>query len=166
MGAFLDWFFAFLTTMIGGVVKIFSGIFGGIVQIFNIADYIAQLNDFKGGFGVIDWILAIFALLVVLAIWAVVIYMLVLLARKYIRFRKTAVASEDLLEEVAKLHRDVLRLTKEKERILALKIASVPVNGGGVLLGKGGDGDERKHHQQRQCKSERSFHCFHCFSPF
>ena len=122
MGAFLDWFFAFLTTMVGGVVKIFAGIFGGIVQIFNIAGYIEQLNDFKGGFGAIGWIFAIVAILLVLCIWAVIIYMLVLLLRKYIRFRKTAVGSEDLLEEVAKLHRDVLRLTKEKERILALKI--------------------------------------------
>ena len=128
MGAFLDWFFAFLTTMVGGVVKIFSGIFGGIVQIFNIADYIAQLNDFKGGFGAIDWIFAIISILVVLCIWAVIIYMIVLLARKYIRFRKTAVGSEDLLEEVAKLHRDVLRLTKEKERILALKIGQTSVS--------------------------------------
>ena len=36
MGAFLDWFFAFLTTMIDGIWKIISGIFGGIFQIFNI----------------------------------------------------------------------------------------------------------------------------------
>ena len=128
MGAFLDWFFAFLTTMVGGVVKIFGGIFGGIVQIFNIAGYIEQLNDYKGGFGAIGWIFAIIAILLVLAIWAIVIYMLVLLMRKYIRFRKTAVGNEDLLEEVAKLHRDVLRLTKEKERILALRIGQTSVS--------------------------------------
>ena len=34
MGGFLDWFFAFLTTMIEGVFKIVSGIFNGIFQIF------------------------------------------------------------------------------------------------------------------------------------
>ncbi|MBR7095982.1 MAG: hypothetical protein IKC73_07170 [Clostridia bacterium] len=128
MGGFLDWFFAFLTTMIGGVFKIISGIFGGIFQIFNVGDYLAQFNDYKAGFGVLDWILSIVAFLLVMAIWGIVIFMLVLLIRKYVRFRRSAVGSEELLEEVAKLHRDVLRLTKEKERILALKIGETAVS--------------------------------------
>ena len=128
MGAFFDWFFAFLTTMVGGIWKIFSGIFGGIFQIFNVAAYYSQFNDYKDGFGVVDWIFSIFAFILVLAIWVIVIYMLVLLIRKYVRFRRSAVGNEDLLEEVAKLHRDVLNLTKEKERILALKIGETSVS--------------------------------------
>ena len=128
MGAFLDWFFAFLSIMIEGLWKIVSGIFGGIFQVFNIVGYIEQFNKHKDGFGVIDWIFSIFSFLLMVAIWVVVIYMLVLLIRKYIRFRRSAVGNEDLLEEVAKLHRDVMRLTKEKERILALKIGETSVS--------------------------------------
>jgi len=127
MDGFLEWFFAFLTTMVDGIWKIISGIFGGIFQIFNIVDYVKQFNSYKEGFGVLDWILSIFAFILVMAIWAIIIYMLVLLIRKYIRFRKSAVGNEDLLEEVAELHRDVLRLTKEKERILALKIGETQI---------------------------------------
>ena len=130
MAGFLDWFFAFLTTMIDGVWKIISGIFGGIAQIFNVVDYVKQFNTYKDGFGIADWILSILAFLLVMAIWGIIIYMLILLIRKYIRFRRSAVGNEDLLEEVADLHRDVLRLTKEKERILALKIGetNIPVD--------------------------------------
>ena len=130
MGAFLDWFFAFLTTMIDGLWMIISGIFNGIIQIFNVSDYLKQFGQFKGGFSVLDWILAVIAILLVIAIWATVIFIIVLLVRKYIRYRKSIVGSEDLLEEVADLHRDVMRLTKEKERILALKIGdkNVPVD--------------------------------------
>ena len=130
MAGFLDWFFAFLTTMIDGVWKIISGIFGGIIQIFNVVEYIKQFNTYKDGFGTVDWIFAILSFLLVMAIWGIVVYMLILLVRKYIRFRRSAVGNEDLLEEVADLHRDVLRLTKEKERILALKIgeSKVPVD--------------------------------------
>lgn len=127
MGAFLDWFFAFVTTMIDGIWKIISGIFGGIFQIFNVGAYIKQFNAYKDGFTALDWVLSIFSFLLVMAIWAIVIYMIVLLIRKYIRFRKTAVGSEVLLEEVAELHRDVIRLNKEKERILALKIGQTEV---------------------------------------
>ncbi len=128
MKGFLDWFFAFLTTMLEGIWKILSGIFGGILQIFNLVDYIAQFNNYKESFGVIDWILAILSFVLVMAFWAVLIYMLVLLVRKYIRFRRSAVGNEDLLEEVAELHRTVLRLTKEKERILALQIGQTSVS--------------------------------------
>ena len=128
MGAFFDWFFAFLTTMIGGIWKIISGIFGGIFQIFNVAAYFSQFNDYKNGFGVADWIFSILAFILVMAIWVILIYMLVLFVRKYVRFRRSAVGNEDLLEEVAKLHRDVMRLTKEKERILALKIGETAVS--------------------------------------
>ena len=128
MGAFLDWFFAFLSVMAEGLWKIVSGLFGGIFQIFNIVGYVKQFNKYKDGFSVVDWIFSIISFLLVLAIWAILIYMLVLLIRKYIRFRKSAVGNEDLLEEVAKLHSDVLRLTKEKERILALKIGETSVS--------------------------------------
>ena len=63
MGAFLDWFFAFLTTMIDGIWKIISGLFTGIVQIFNIVEYVKQFSAYKDSFSVLDWILAILSFL-------------------------------------------------------------------------------------------------------
>ena len=109
MSGFLDWFFAFLTTMIDGLWTILSGLFTGIVQIFNVVAYIQQFNTYKSSFGPVDWILAIIGFLLVFAIWGIIIYLGVLGIRKYIRFRKTAVGSEDMLEEIAHLHRDVLK---------------------------------------------------------
>ena len=128
MSGFLDWFFAFLTTMIDGVWMIISGIFGGIFKIFNLGAYIKQFNAYKSGFSVVDWIFAILGFILVMAIWGIIIYLIILGIRKYIRFRKTAVGNEDLLEEVAMLHRDVLKLTKEREKLLALKIGQTAVN--------------------------------------
>ncbi|MBO7303926.1 MAG: hypothetical protein J6V09_01720 [Clostridia bacterium] len=127
MDGFLDWFFAFLTTMIDGIWKIISGIFGGIFQIFNVVYYVKQIAAYKDGFNALDWIFAILSLILVIGVWVIIIYLLILLIRKYIRFRKSAVGSEDLLEEVAELHRDVVRLNNEKERILALKIGQTNV---------------------------------------
>ena len=144
MGAFFDWFFAFLTTMVGGIWKVISGIFTGIFQIFNIPSYLSQFNDYKDGFTAVDWIFAVFAFILVMAIWVILIYMLVLLVRKYIRFRRSAVGNEDLLEEVARLHRDVLNLTKEKERILALKIGETAISVdelNAIFDGEEGDGE-------------------------
>ncbi len=128
MSGFLDWFYIFMTTMLEGVWKMISGLFGGLIQIFNIVGYINLFGEFKDRFGIIDWILAIISFVLVMCVWGVAIYMLVLLVRKYIRFRRSAVGNEDLLEEVADLHRDVLRLTKEKEKILAMKIGPTSIS--------------------------------------
>ena len=150
MAGFLDWFFSFLTTMIDGVWMIFSGIFGGIFQIFNVVNYVEQFNAYKSGFGVIDWIFAIFGFLLVMSIWGILIYLLILGIRKYIRFRKSAVGNEDLLEEVATLHRDVMKLTKEREKLLALKIGqtNVSINALDDILSDGEEGEKAAEQQE------------------
>lgn len=128
MSAFLDWFYAFFTTVIDGFWKIISGIVGGVFQIFNVADYVQQVNLYKGGFDALSWILFVLALLLFLGILAIIIYLIYLGIRKFIRYRKSEVTNQDLLEEVADLHKNVLKLTKEKERILALKIGQTSIS--------------------------------------
>ncbi len=128
MDGFLEWFFAFFSTMLDGVWKILSGFFKGLLQIFNIVEYVKQFSQFKDGFTVLDWVLSIISFLLVIAFWGVLIYLLIIVIRKYIRFRKSAVGNEDLLEEVADLHRDVVRLTQEKERILGLQIGNTQLS--------------------------------------
>ena len=122
MDAFLNWFFAFFTTILSSLWNGISGFFGGLIQLFNIPLYIEQLNRYKDGFNVLGWILATLAILLTYAIIGGVIFLIVLVIRKYIRFRKSIVGNEDLLEEVADLHRDVINLTAEKEKLLAMKI--------------------------------------------
>lgn len=123
MDGFLTWFYEFITTMLLGVWRIFSNIFGGIIDIFNFAVYFDQIQQNKNAFGAFDWVLTIIALIITFAIWILIIFMLVLLVRRYFRHRGTLVGSEDLLEEISDLHRDILRLTKDKERIMNLKVS-------------------------------------------
>ena len=128
MDGFLSWFFAFVTTMFQGVWRIFSNLFSGIIQIFNLPAYFDQIQQYKHGFGVIDWILCIISLILTFTIWIMLFFMLVLIIRKYIRFRHSLVGNEDLLEEIADLHRDVIRLTKDKERIMNLKVGQAGIS--------------------------------------
>ncbi len=128
MESFLDWFYRFIKLMFeGGVWRILKNFFLGLVQIFNLPAYFDLVGQFKDGFGVAGWILCVVCFILVFAIWAVLIFLLVLVVRKYIRFRKTLVGSEDMLEEIADLHADVIRLTKERERIMAYKVAQTGV---------------------------------------
>lgn len=128
MEGFLKWFYAFVTNIIEGFWLIISGLFNGIVKIFNIAFYSRQLSSYAVDFSVGDWILTILSVIVVVALFAALIFMTVLMIRKYIRFRKNLVSEEDLLEELASLHSSVVQLTEEKERILALQISRLGVS--------------------------------------
>jgi len=122
---FRNWFLVFMKQMLGGVWQIISNIFLGIGQIFNFGVYAKQLADQQFGWA---WILVILILLLTIAIWGALIFLIVLAIRKYIRFRRSLVGKEDLLEEIAELHRDVIRLTAEKEKIMRLKVSSAGFN--------------------------------------
>lgn len=122
MDGFMNWFFAFMTKMLESVWGAISGFFGGLFQVFNFPMYFDQLNNYKDDFNIMGWILMVLTFILTYAIWAGIIFFIVLGIRKYIRFRKSLVGNEDLLEEIADLHRDVVRLTNEKEKILEMKI--------------------------------------------
>lgn len=124
MDAFLNWFFAFVTTMFSGIWQGLKSFFLGIIHIFDFGTYFGLFAKYQADFGVLGWILAVLAFILVYAFWIGIIVLFVLLVRKYVRFRATLVSNEDLLEEIADLHRDVVRLTQEKERIMALKTSS------------------------------------------
>ena len=121
MDSFLNWLFAFMTTILEGLWNGIKGLFLAIFQFFNFPKLYDQLTMYKGGFNFLGWVLCIITVILTYAIITALIVLIVLGIRKYVRFRKSIVGSEDLLEEIADLHRDVIKLTKEKEHILALK---------------------------------------------
>ncbi len=122
---FRNWFLLFMRQMLGGVWQIISNFFLGIGQIFNFSVYVNQLSGQQFGWA---WILVIMVFLLVLSLWVGVVFLIVLGVRKYIRFRKSRVGSEDLLEEIATLHRDVAKLSAEKEKIIEMKMVQAGVD--------------------------------------
>ena len=129
MDAFLNWFFAFITTMFSGIWQGIKSFVLGIIHIFDFGIYFGLFSKYQSGFGAIGWIFAILSFILVYAFWLGLIIFLALGIRRLIRYRSSVVANEDLLEEISTLQKEVARLTKEKERIIDLK--------SGV-----GDGDE------------------------
>lgn len=125
MNEFLKWFFAFISEMLGGFALIFKGLWNGIKQIFNIKEYIKIFKSYSTEFGVLGWILAVLAIVVVVAIFALIVFMIILAVRKYLRFRHSIVSNEDLIEEIADLQHKVIKMTKEKDDIMAMKVSQM-----------------------------------------
>ncbi len=124
MEAFLNWFSRFIQLMLdGGIWRILENFFWGMVRIFNFPVYFELVSRYSDDFGAVGWILCIACFLLVFGIWAALLLLLVIACRKHLRSRRTLVASEDLLEEIADLHADVVRLTKDRERLLSHQLA-------------------------------------------
>lgn len=116
--------------IVEGIWGIFKGIFMGVFNIFNIPKYIDVFKKYSKELGAGGFILAILCMLVVLAALVGIIMLVVLLCKKYIRFRKTLVDQEELLNEVGNLNREVIKLTMEKEKILAMKVSQLGLKPG------------------------------------
>ncbi len=121
---FLNQFF------IQGLFGIFKGIGMGIVNMFNIPAYINIFKANSSNFTAVDWIIAILTVVATVAILAVIVILVVLLIKKYIRVRKTIVDQEELLNEVGNLNREIIKLSSEKERILAMKVSQLGLKPG------------------------------------
>ena len=115
MNTFLKFLFEFLNQFYTGFITIGKSIFKGIGEILDFKSYISIINFYKEEFTAIEWIFVIIAMLIVLAIFASFIIIVIMLIKKYVRFRKTLVEQESLLEEVAILNNEVAKLMKEKQ---------------------------------------------------
>ncbi|MBQ8228303.1 MAG: hypothetical protein IJZ88_04745 [Clostridia bacterium] len=121
---FLNQFF------VQGLFGIFKGIGMGIVNMFNIPAYISIFKANSANFTAVDWIIAILTVVATVAILAVIVVLVVILVKKYIRVRKTIVDQEELLNEVGNLNREIIKLSSEKERILAMKVSQLGLKPG------------------------------------
>ncbi len=135
MSGILKWFFVFITEMLKGFGLIFGGLWKGLKQIFNIKNYVNVFKTYSTGFGALGWVLAVVAIVVVVAVYALIVFLIVLAIRKYIRFRHSIVSNEDLLEEIALLQRQVLKMTKEKDEIMAMKVSQMGLPNAAGLAG-------------------------------
>ena len=73
--------------MLGGLLTIFKGIFYGFVDIFDFSYYFKLWSEESASFGVADWIFSVLAFILTFAVWAGVVFLIVIGRRKFVRFR-------------------------------------------------------------------------------
>lgn len=128
MDAFLTWFFEFINQMMQGILTFFLGIFDGVIQTFNIIRYIEIFRTHYQKFTFLDWFFSILSIILLIAIWVTIGVLIYLSIRRTMRIRRNVVSQESVFEEISELHKEVLRLNDEKDRILSLKISQAGVS--------------------------------------
>ena len=125
MNTFIRFLYEFLRQFFSGFKSFFSGLLTGIKDTFSIGSYIKILNEYKNDFNGAEWVfvsLTIILLLILISALGFIIYFII---KKYLRFRKTLVEQEEMLEEIAKLNKEVAIMTKEKQDILSMKVSQL-----------------------------------------
>lgn len=130
MSTFVRFLFEFMSVFFGGIWTILKGIFTGIVQIFNVRDYAYVIQFYKNDFSVAEWVLVVIAVIVMIVVLGLIVILIWFLIRKYIKFRKTLVEQESMLEEIGDLNKQVADLVQEKEKILAMKVSQLGLKPG------------------------------------
>ena len=130
MDTLFRFLYEFLSQFFGGIFTIFSAIINAFRQMFNFRAYLKIIEFYKNDFKGPEWLfvgLFIISLLVIVLGFA---FLIIMIIKKYVRFRKTLVEQEELLNEVSKLNDEVSSLVKEKEDILAMKVSHLGLKPG------------------------------------
>ncbi len=127
MNTFFRFLYEFLLQFFKGFITIIKGIINGVKELFTISNYIKVINFYKDDFSGPEWLFVALAILMVIALTFFIVFLVYLIIKKYLRFRKTIVEQENLLEEVATLNNKVATLVQEKQDILAMKVSHLGI---------------------------------------
>ncbi len=125
MDTFVRFLFEFMSVFFSGVGMIFKGLFGGILQMFNISEYLYIIEFYRKDFNMSEWVLVVIAVIVMIIVLLLILLLVWFVIRKYVKFRKTLVEQESMLEEIGSLNKQVADLVQEKEKILAMKVSQL-----------------------------------------
>ena len=125
MDTFVRFLYEFMSVFFDGLFTIGKGIILGVGQMFNVRDYIYIIQFYKNDFRISEWILVIVAIVLILLLLGLIVLLVWFFIRKYIRFRKTLIEQESMLNEIGELNKKVTSLVKEKEEILAMKVSQL-----------------------------------------
>ena len=125
MDLIIRFLFEFLGQFVEGVKLIGLGLYNGIITMFNIPAYFNIVKDYSDDLTFGTWIMVGLAILVVVLILAIIVFLVAWCIRKLLVFRKRALAQEELLNELGKLEEQVVKLQREKENIMAMKVSQL-----------------------------------------
>ena len=114
MNTYVRFLYEFLDQLLGGIVTALKGLVLGIIQMFDIRAYANLIKDYSKDFKGGEWVLVVFAVVVTIIVLALILLLVWFAVRKILKFKKTLVEQESLLEELADLQRKVVQLMKEK----------------------------------------------------
>ena len=130
MNTFFRFFYEFISIFFQGVVDVFAGIAKGFGKMFGFNEYAKVIDSYKDHFSGSDWVFVVLSIIVLVAIILLIGFAIFFLIKKIIRRASNNLSKDELLEEVANLNDQVVKLMKEKEELMAMKVSQLGIKPG------------------------------------
>ena len=136
-----------------GMKMMFRGIAEGFKQVVNVRNYMEIINDYKESFNGPEWVFTAFAIAILVIIFGLLFAIIFLALKGKFRFGKKKLNQDELLDEIADLNSQVLKLSKQNDELMAMKVSQLGLNpdandedsgSGGKSSGKGKKGDDEE----------------------
>lgn len=120
--------FSFLGQFFGSLWSIITGLFNGIAGMFNFPKYVNVIKEFTTELGGLAWVIAIIAIIVLAAVFVLIVWLIIVAVKKFIKSRQRRKDTDSLVKEVQALNKEVMRLNLEKDKILSMKVSQIGLN--------------------------------------
>ncbi len=128
MNTFFRFFYEFVSIFFQGFLEIFKGFATGLGKMFSFKNYAKVIDSYKDHFTGGDWFFVVLSIICLIAIVLLIGFLIFLFIRKMIRRRSSNLNKDELLEEIANLNEQVVKLMKEKDELMAMKVSQLGLN--------------------------------------
>lgn len=140
-----EFFTKFMEPLFEGFVGIMKGIGTGLFQMFNIVNYISVINDYKSDLTGVGLVILILSVVFVIAIFALVIFLIYRSIKVYVRYRRNVKKEDMLVEEIDNLNNEIFKLKKVNAKFSELTNSNgeIEYNEDGSIKNELADGESR-----------------------
>ncbi|MBN2300655.1 MAG: hypothetical protein JXC31_05660 [Acholeplasmataceae bacterium] len=127
MVEFARYYINFIREFFANIGNFFKRLFEAFADLFfnGVIDYFKQFISSSSTFTLLDWVMAFIVIIINVAFFVFLALKLYQLTRRYIKFNKSEIEKDSLLEEITFLNQKTIELIDEKNKILALKVAGM-----------------------------------------
>ncbi len=148
MTGFTQFYIRFLEQLWNNIVHFFATIGDIFARMFYkdwaVDGYFQLFSEYSANWNFLDYVAFIFVLIINVAFVGLILFLLYLLLKRYVRFAAKEIDKDTLVEEVSLLNQKVVELIDEKNKILAMRISQIGVGTPGLALDYDGVPSEKK----------------------
>ena len=127
MNAFFNYVYELIVWIALNIWSAIKGIGRAIAKIFDFSYYSSLFDSYKDKFGAGGWIMAVIVHILIAIILFMGAYLIIRFIKRLLTFRRPIKENEDLKDEVTRLKHEMLKLTYERDKILALQVSNLGI---------------------------------------
>lgn len=144
MVEFARYYINFIRELFANIGEFFKRLFEAFADLFfnKVIGYLRNFISASSSFSLLDWVMAFIVILINVAFIIFLVLKIYQLIRRYVKFSRSEIDKDELLEEIIFLNQKMIELIDEKNKILALKVAGISGGGQGKSESDDSDGSE------------------------